>query len=355
MMKRLPVSRSPSRNTDKGNMATLLIIDDSKKIREQIKEALTLTSIFDDVLEANNGIEGFKLLIDNKVDLVICDVVMPSIDGFKFLTMTKSRQEYADLPIIMLTGEASMEKKIEGLEKGASDYLTKPFDGGELIARVKVQLKLKGLQDELKKSNVLLKDLSNTDSLTKLNNRRYIMEILESEFERGLRYESFLSILMIDLDHFKDINDKYGHQTGDRILSEIGDILNKVRRKSDYPGRYGGEEFIVVLPHSDQTGAKSLAERLRQKIEDHPFISPASDTIQLTVSIGTATYPAAGIHSAAELIKEADRALYQAKEAGRNKVVVSTGFEKAIEEGLKGQEISETKSEAEVEAEISKE
>ena len=117
-------------------MSTLLIIDDSKRIRDEIKDAVTKASLFDTVLEATDGIEGFKLLINNKIDLVVCDLVMPSIDGFKFLTMMKSRDEYIDLPVIMLTGEKSMDKKIAGLNKGASDYLTKPFDPGELIARI---------------------------------------------------------------------------------------------------------------------------------------------------------------------------------------------------------------------------
>lgn len=308
-------------------MATLLIIDDSQKVRDQIKEALSYADIFDNVLEADNGIHGFKLLIENPVDLVVCDVIMPSIDGFKFLTMTKTRPEYADLPIIMLTGEASMEKKIEGLSKGASDYLVKPFDGGELIARVKVQLKIKFLQDELKKSNELLKNLSNTDSLTNLHNRRHIMELLETEFERGLRYESFLSVLMLDIDHFKQINDTYGHQAGDKILNDIGAILEDVRRKSDLPGRYGGEEFIFVLPHSDTTGASSLAERIRSKVEDYPFKKPDGTSIKVTLSVGAATYPSAGVHTSAELIKKADTALYSAKAQGRNRVVIANSID----------------------------
>ncbi len=161
-------------------MATLLIIDDSASVREEIKKTLGMTGIFDTILEATNGIEGFKLLVNNTVDLVVCDVVMPSIDGFKFLTMMKSKPEYTDLPVIMLTGEQSTEKKIKGLEQGASDYVIKPFDPGELVARIKVQLKLKYLQDELKKSNALLKELSNTDALTRLHNRRNIMELLDA-------------------------------------------------------------------------------------------------------------------------------------------------------------------------------
>jgi diguanylate cyclase (GGDEF)-like protein len=302
-------------------MATLLIVDDSEKIRDQIKDTLSLSDIFETVLEASDGIEGFKLLIDNDVDIVICDVVMPSIDGFKFLTMTKARPEYADLPIIMLTGESSTEKKIKGLNKGASDYLTKPFDSSELIARIKVQLKIKGLQDELKKSNILLKKLSNTDALTRLHNRRYIMELFETEFKRGLRYESFLSILMLDIDHFKKVNDNHGHQTGDAILREIGGILKSAKRNCDLPGRYGGEEFIMVLPHSDNEGARSLAERIRKRVENYPFKDENKEALSITISIGVATYPAPGIHSTADLVKKADDALYKAKQTGRNRVV----------------------------------
>lgn len=304
-------------------MAILLIIDDSKTVREEIKKIISKLSVFDTILEANNGIEGFKLLINNPVDLVFCDVVMPSIDGFKFLTMMKAKPEYADLPVIMLTGEQSSEKKIEGLERGASDYVTKPFDHGELLARAKVQLKIKTLQDELKKSNMLLTELSNTDALTKLNNRRHIMELLENEFDRAIRYETFLSVLMLDIDHFKNINDTLGHQIGDYVLRELGGILKDVNRKSDLPGRYGGEEFIIVLPHSDSKGAALVAQRLREKIEEAKFEDNDKNRIPVTVSIGVGTYPAAGVSSYAELIKKADDALYRAKGNGRNRVEVS--------------------------------
>ncbi len=306
-------------------MSVLLVIDDSKPIRDEVKKIFAMTSFFDVILEANNGIEGFKLLINNDVDIILCDVIMPSIDGFKFLTMMKAKPEYTDLPVIMLTGEQSPEKKIEGLNRGASDYVTKPFDAGELVARVQVQLKLKRLQDELKKSNALLKKLSSTDVLTKIHNRRNLMEMLDAEFERANRYGNYLSLLMVDIDHFKNVNDTYGHQMGDEVLSGLGDILRETKRKNDMPGRYGGEEFIVILPHSDPGGSLIVAERLREHVEQKEFKDSVSDPLPLkiTISIGVATFPAPNIKSAAELIKRADEALYEAKETGRNKVVVA--------------------------------
>ncbi len=296
-----------------------LIIDDDDNVRAEVKRYLNQAGLFDSYYEATDGIEGFKVLLNKDVDLILCDVMMPGIDGFKFLSMKKARPEFNDIPVIMLTGAEDVKLKIKGLEQGASDYITKPFDPGELIARVRVHFKIKALQEELRATNKRLEELSNTDGLTKLYNRRYFMELLELEFQRARRYESNLAFVMIDIDHFKDFNDTYGHLLGDRILVEIAAILQENLRIHDIVGRYGGEEFALLTPETDQRGALVVAERYRRRIEDFVLME-GNRNLKVTISLGIAFCPHAQINSVDDLIRLADNALYKAKRNGRNRV-----------------------------------
>src|SRR3990172_3298029 len=172
---------------------SVLIIDDSDQMRAEVRRHLQDGNLFDEYYEAADGAEGFKILLNKEIDLILCDVIMPGIDGFKFLSMKKARPEFSDIPVIMLTGEEDIKLKIKGLEQGASDYITKPFDAGELVARVRVHYKIKALQEEPRATNRRLEELSNTDGLTRLYNRRYFMELLDLEFQRSIRYESKLA------------------------------------------------------------------------------------------------------------------------------------------------------------------
>src|SRR6185369_12791161 len=199
----------------------VLIIDDSDAVRERIIKTLESFELFARYYEAEDGLEGFKRLLSSPVDIILCDLEMPRIDGFKFLSMLKSRPDLQDVPVIILTGMNDRERKIKGLEQGASDYITKPFDPEELVARVKVHLKIKKLQDELKHSNELLMELSNTDHLTGLFNRRYMMEALDKELHRSMRKGGALSLIILDIDHFKHVNDRFGHQQGDIVLKQV--------------------------------------------------------------------------------------------------------------------------------------
>ncbi len=248
---------------------------------------------------------------------MLCDVDMPGIDGFKFLAMVKTREELRDIPVIMLTGKENREDKIRGLELGASDYVTKPFDPGELVARVKVQLKVKSLQDSLKESNQLLLELSNTDPLTRLANRRHLMETLAREFKRSSRGEAPFSLIMVDIDHFKKFNDTFGHQAGDEVLTEMANLLRKHLREYDLAARYGGEEFALVLPESGLEMAMQVAERLRTATGKLAFGGNMVNE-RISVSLGVACYPSVNIHSVDDLIRIADDALYLAKKEGRN-------------------------------------
>ena len=297
----------------------VLVIDDSAVIREQVVRTLSDVALFDQYKEAKDGLEGFRTLIESKADLVICDVEMPRMDGFKFLQLVESRPELQGLPIIMLTGMMDFDSKIRGLEQGASDYLTKPFDPGELVARVKVQLKIKALQDELRKANELLKRLTNVDHLTNLFNRRYLSEILDGEFLRARRNNECLSLIILDIDHFKSVNDTYGHQDGDVVLSAVANIAQRQLRAYDSAARYGGEEFVLVIPGTPLAGGVMVAERLRQAVLELSF-PPPMETLTVTVSAGVATYPSPLVDSVDSLFRQADEALYRAKQGGRNRV-----------------------------------
>lgn len=300
---------------------SILIIDDSDAVREQIVQTLSAVSLFGQYHQACDGIQGFKTLLKVPVDLILCDLEMPRMDGFKFLSMLGTREELKDIPVIMLTGREDRDLKIKGLEQGASDYVTKPFDPGELVARVKVQIKLKSLQDELKKSNELLKQLSNTDPLTRLYNRRYLMETLEREFQRSYRKQGYLSLVLLDIDHFKKINDTYGHQEGDVVLAAVAEMAQVELRRYDIAARYGGEEFVLVLPETPPPEALAVAERLRESVQSMEFPRPM-ENLTVTISLGVATYPSERIDCIDSLIRQADEALYRAKQSGRNRVEV---------------------------------
>ena len=298
---------------------SVLVIDDSDKIREQIFRTLREAALFDDYRDARDGIDGFKSLISAKADLIICDLEMPRMDGFKFMSMVNSRQDLRDIPIIMLTGRGDRELKIKGLEQGACDYVTKPFDADELVARVKVQLKIKTLQDELKRSNELLKQLSTIDPLTKLRNRRYLTEVLDREIQRAERNNECLSFVILDIDNFKKVNDSYGHQNGDIVLMAVAEITQSGLRRYDTAARYGGEEFVLVLPGTSLSGGVTVAERLREAVQAFSFAPPLGN-LAVTVSLGIATFPSAQVDSIDSLIQQADEALFRAKQNGRNRV-----------------------------------
>lgn len=298
---------------------SVLIIDDSDSVREKIIKTLESFNLFVRYYEAEDGLEGFKKLLSSPVDIILCDLEMPRIDGFKFLSMMKSRPELQDTPVIMLTGMNNRDLKIKGLEQGASDYITKPFDPEELVARVKVHLKVKNLQDDLKRTNELLLELSNTDHLTGLFNRRYLMDALDKEVQRSSRKGGNLSLLILDIDHFKNVNDTYGHLQGDAVLQKVALQLQKELRNYDIAARYGGEEFIAVLPDATLKEAAFVADRIRMSIQSSKFNGALSQLV-LTVSLGVALYAPEDGTTVDGFIKRADDALYRAKANGRNRV-----------------------------------
>jgi len=301
----------------------ILIVDDNAMIRSEIKAVLMKDGGFTHFMEAADGLTAFKTIMEHPPDLVLCDLVMPGFDGLKFLGLKASRKELEQIPVIILTAEDDLNRKAEILERGASDYVTKPFHEKELLARVRIHTKLKLLQDELMEKNAQLEALAITDPLTGLANRRRLMSRLDEEVSRAQRYKTPLSVVMIDIDHFKQVNDTHGHAMGDAVLRNIGAMLKSCVRTTDLAARYGGEEFTLVLPHTDVPAALQVAENLRIRFSE---IEHQLDgvTLRKTASMGIAARDGQGeVPQAEDLLKYADEALYHAKQNGRNQVQVS--------------------------------
>lgn len=308
----------------------VLVVDDSRSTREMVSAVLSFDEIFGTVYEAGDGEEVFGLLGSGiVVDLIIMDIRMPRMDGFELINRLKSAEEYKEIPILVLSADARGEIKTMGLNIGASDYVVKPFDQGELIARAKLQIRRKVAQDELRRRNrdladinERLKTLAVTDELTGLSNRSHFFEKMDREMKRCRRHGIRMTLLLIDLDDFKAVNDTYGHIAGDEVLRQVASVLTACVRDNDSVGRFGGEEFISYLVHTNAGEAAVPAERVRSSVADLVFHS-GHQTYGVTASIGLATYPAGDAgESRTDFMKRADDALYEAKRGGKNTIVV---------------------------------
>jgi two-component system cell cycle response regulator len=306
--------------------AKLLLIDDSESQSGQIRGSLERLGY--GVEWARSGVEGLKAARTNRPDLVLLDVVMADIDGFAVCRWLKMNAETRDIPIIMLTVRTALADRVEGLNIGADDYLAKPFQDEELEARIFAALRVKAAHSELRERNQQLETmlhhveaLAITDPLTGLFNRRRFADVLKREFAVTKRYKNTLSCLMIDLDHFKRINDRFGHDAGDQVLKETARRLMQTLREVDVPARYGGEEFAVLLPHTGKQEALVAAERVRNAIRAQEF-EVGKERLRMTTSIGVSGNVDVPTGQAEDLVKAADFALYEAKRRGRDQVVL---------------------------------
>jgi two-component system cell cycle response regulator len=306
--------------------AHILFVEDSqtqgaitKKFLEKNGYAVTW------VLE---GMPAIRVAKTQSVDVVLLDRVLPDMDGSKICNWLKQDEETKGIPIIMLTSKATTADKVMGLDSGADDYLSKPYEDVELSARISAALRTKVLQDELKRKsdeiqNMLAKvaALSVTDALTGLYNRRYFEDILDSEFKKAVRYKMPLSCMMIDIDHFKAVNDTYGHAIGDVVLKEIAQILRVNIRGVDTPCRWGGEEFIVLAPSTPKASLLKPAQKILASVSDHVFAGMEGK--KMTASIGIADMSAPEISTPGELVHAADMTMYEAKQGGRNRIEIA--------------------------------
>ncbi len=309
-------------------MATsILIVDKSAIARSEVREALEREGLFDTYYEAGDDAKGRDILASKAVDLIITDLAMGDADSMKFLESVKGGSKWRDIPVIILSACTESAMKVNALRSGASDYVTRPFDPGELAARVMIHLNIRALQEEMRRANELLTELSITDHLTHLYNRRYMMDMLSMEFERAQRVKGKLSLAFMDVDHFKLVNDTYGHQQGDMVLAAVAEVIQAELRRYDIAVRYGGEEFAVVLPATSLRKGVVVAERIRQAVMGIVF-PPPIEYLSVTISLGVAALPGPHIDSVQALIRAADHALYRAKQNGRNRVEIMLAAKK---------------------------
>jgi diguanylate cyclase (GGDEF)-like protein len=296
---------------------TIAIVDDDPAIRRLVRLFLRRAGF--ETLELTTGEEARAALTTQPWDLAILDRRLPDMDGVVLAHELKSKADFRTRYIIMLTGEDEQKDKIEGLELGADDYITKPFQYPELLARIRAGKRIVDLQKELLETNKRLELLSITDGLTRLHNHRHFQDELARAFDESQRYQRPLSLAMIDIDFFKKFNDTYGHAVGDDVLKGAAALFRDSVRSTDLVARYGGEEFAVMMPETELPDGCTFAEKIRHLMESTPLETQAGP-VQVTVSIGVASVPHTRTHTAKELIVAADRSLYRAKKNGRNRI-----------------------------------
>jgi two-component system, cell cycle response regulator len=302
-----------------GVQGRILVVDDNRDNVEIIATRLRFRGYT--MEEAADGQQALGMVHDNPPDLILLDVMLPDIDGYEISRRIKGDTTLPFIPIILVTARDTTQDKVMGLDAGADDYLTKPINFPELEARVRSMLRIKRLQDELEEKNRELERLSISDGLTGLFNHRHIHGLLNEEFDRARRTNDKLTLAMLDLDRFKAVNDTWGHQAGDRVLEQLADILRETAREIDRLGRYGGEEFMALLPETDVEDGTVFVERVRREVARHSFQIGGGQAIQMTLSAGLATFPHEWVQTPEALVRLADEALYAAKTGGRNRVV----------------------------------
>ncbi|MCK5784383.1 MAG: diguanylate cyclase, partial [Desulfobacterales bacterium] len=286
----------------------ILAVDDTPNILKAIEYILTKAGY--PVLTARDGDEAFILIKKERPALVISDIMMPGLDGYELCSQLRSEEATSLIPFIFLSAKDTVDDRIKGIQTGADGYLTKPFNRDELLALVETVLTRHRIYIEQ----------TMKDGLTALPNRAYLFKTLDNELARARRYRRDLSVVMLDIDHFKLVNDTYGHLFGDKVLLGLAGTLREEIRRQDILGRYGGEEFMIILPETTSDAAAALMKRCLWKVAKIPYKKDSgSSPVSVTISAGIAQFTTDD-HSIEDLIGRADRALYQAKDNGRDQV-----------------------------------
>jgi diguanylate cyclase (GGDEF)-like protein len=297
----------------------VLIADDSTISRKLLEAALSKWDY--EVTVASNGTEAWERLQGPDAPrMAILDWMMPGLSGPEVCTRVRSRNNAYYTYLLLVTSRSHKEDLIEGMEAGADDYITKPFDQNELKVRLRPGRRIIELQDELVAAQAALQEQATIDALTKTWNRRTVLELLSRELARTQRRQAPLGVVLCDLDRFKRVNDNYGHPAGDSVLEQTAQRMIASCREYDAVGRYGGEEFLLILPGCDGAAAENQAQRMRIEIERNRITTPQGE-LQITASFGVTAIEPGMTTTAEEAIHLADTALYQAKEKGRNCVV----------------------------------
>ena len=292
----------------------ILVVDDSKTVRKSVASVLEKQG--HKVYEAQDGAKAlWSLRSIPSMEIVLLDLEMPILDGLGLLHILRENDATRQLPVIMISSVEKNEKVVECLYAGANDFVRKPIVPEEIVVRVRNTL-------ELSRTLRKLTDMSRTDHLTGLANKRHLETVLHGEMERSRRSGDHLGVVFADLDHFKKVNDNYGHQVGDEVLRLFSERLKHATRPYDNLFRYGGEEFVIVSPGSDAEGLFSLAERIRKAVAQEEFAT-SRENLKVTASLGCALFDPGADKNPDQLLTRADGALYNAKETGRNRVVVA--------------------------------
>lgn len=292
----------------------VLLIDDSKFVHRLLDARLRSESI--SLVGEPNGQSGFERAIKEKPALILLDLDMPVMDGFETLRALKEEPQTRDIPVIVLSGMNSSQDKVAAFDLGAVDFISKPFELTELRARVRSSLKMHALLE-------MLSQKAQIDGLSGLFNRTYFDDRLKEEYDRAIRHGNPMSVALIDLDHFKQINDTYGHPAGDTVISGVAQIILQLTRSTDVACRYGGEEFVLILPESNPDQAMSLCERIRERCEAMVWSQHPSRTVTLSVGVVGVDDGSSINCTPSALVELVDRNLYQAKQTGRNKVTAT--------------------------------
>jgi len=303
---------------DNAPSGRVLVIEDRPESVQWFTTALTPTN---EVVAADSFEEALVRVRGGDFDLIVVSLGLRGFDGLRLCSQLRSLPEGRNVPILVLVSDGDKRKLNQALEMGVNDYLTRPVDKNELIARVRTQLRKKNYQDRLRHNVQLSLEMAITDQLTGLHNRRYMARHLDSLIQSAQKSGKPLAFLIMDIDHFKSVNDTHGHDIGDEVLREFAGRISANIRGIDLACRYGGEEFVVVMPDTDIDFACTIAERLRHSVETTPFeISRAPNALNVTISIGIAS-PMGDGDNAEKLLHRADQALYRAKREGRNRVI----------------------------------
>ncbi len=294
--------------------AHVLIVDDDVAIRESMNEFVDMSGYV--ASTAMSAEEALEKLDEGNIDVVITDIMLPGMDG---LELTDRIKKNFDIDVIVMTGYSGDYSYEEAISKGASDFVFKPVRFEELLLRLRRVLKERRLTQERIHMLDKLKRLSITDGLTKLYNSRYFYNQIRAEIDRTSRYQRPLSLLLLDIDQFKEYNDSYGHLEGDKVLVGLGQVIKSCLRKMDSAYRYGGEEFTVILPETEGDEAATVAERIRSAVEEGKYLPAGhNSSVTITISIGVTEYVPQ--EKVAVFVQRADKAMYLSKQSGRNRV-----------------------------------
>jgi two-component system cell cycle response regulator len=294
----------------------VLVVHGSSSSATALAKVLGREPLTVDVVQ--DATSALEYVLRAAADLVLLDLELPGTDGIEVLKRVRASPSHRYLPVIMISARDDRQRRLDAFRCGADDFILDPWDDDELMARVHRMLALRRRVDQLLLRSAELHQLSITDGLTQLHNHRFFQDRLREEFRRAQRYDDPLSLVILDIDHFKQINDTHGHPAGDQVLLDVAHCIQVNVRDTDLVARYGGEEFAVILPKTHLAGALTVAERIWRSIG--ALVTGPAGSVHVTASLGLSGYPNRAVGSAEQLVRTADQALYRAKKEGRNKI-----------------------------------